>query len=337
MDHLNIKFFNIESLPIDILNKIFKHIYPGDRIVFDIYRYNGICDQLISTTCKLWFKLLMDINNVVNIWGIEILNHLSMEFLRSTKYPPSQITIDNAFTSKRNFIYAFMKTYEPNLWKNIKLPSWNDLYAFANSTHGLNFYFEKCVDNGSYFALLYIINLYKENCNNLYYFKMKPIFFNKFVELYEYGKVSSDIIDKLIQYYEITPFGLAKLIKAKNTFPFELIKKYAEIPMMYNWDDCDKKIIMNAQEETKIQAYYEIWKQYQYYIVIKIHENRNDDDPFILLPKSNEYMKGFRYFYKLLPPHKITDAFKFVQENVSHFKYNFHVEKFLDYFDNILI
>jgi hypothetical protein len=94
---------------------------------------------------------------------------------------------------------------------------------------------------------------------------------------------------------------------------------------------------MNAQAETKIQAYYEIWKQYQYYIVIKIQEKRNEDDPFILLPKSNEYMQGFCYFYKLLPRHKTIDAFKFVQESVSHFKYNFHVKEFLDYFENMLI
>lgn len=366
----------MDSIDEDLLKLIFGYLHPANMVVFG---RNGYYDKslLIANTCKRWFRILMNINNHRNIWdtwNVEIVTSWRISLLKSTRYPPTQITMNKICITKDDYINAFLQCYKPDIWKNISLPTWNDLYQYKNKNGKLelNYFFEICIDSkNSPVALLHVIDLCKKNDPELLYeyslrdsydgeygvpnynlvrnpnigepgFKMGAKYFYYLTNLYEFGKVNADFIDSVIQYFDVTPEGLSSLNNNNNNyfntpFPLELLKKYAEIPMIYRWNDHKYKAYkFSSEKEAKKEAYYRIWHRYELYLMIKVQENHINGEPFVLLPITNEYIRGFLYFYRLLKTDRIKDIFKWIQNSVSQHKYDSHVREYLFHFENIL-
>ena len=169
-------------------------------------------------------------------------------------------------------------------------------------------------------------------------FKMGAKYFHYLTNLYEFGKVNADFIDSVIQYFDVTPEGIASLINHHNfnkQFPFELIKKYAEIPMIYGWDDYKYKIYkFSSEKEARHEAYYRIFDEYNLYLTRC--EKPECREPFELLPITNEYVQAFLYFYRLCKTEKIKNTYKWIQNGVSQRKYDLYVREYLFHFENIL-
>lgn len=323
-----------DALNDDIIKHIFGFLHPiYDHVIYNKYSRHNI----ISLTCKSWFRLLMNIN--INIWDI-CDNDFSLILLKTTISAPSQLIMNKLFPRKSDLTHAFVQYYKPELWKNCSLPIWDDFYKLCNKDGKirLKYFFETCITyNGSPMALLHIIDLCKKNTTDLDDFKMEEKCFDDLVSLYD-RKVSADFIDSVIQYYRITPTGLGQLICKNTPFPFELIKKYAEIPIIHGWDKYNQsQYIFFSKQRAKLEAYYEIWHSYQWYIVITLQSHcLGNSESLILLPITNEYIRAFCYFYRLLPTDRIRGIFQWIQNSVYNFKYDSKVKAYLAHLECIL-
>lgn len=339
-----VSFF--ETLAYDLLQKIFYYLGTNELT-------HGYKNQY--RTCKRWFRVLGNINELIKIWPITPdfngYNRTS-QFLRLTKFIPSPETV-----SKLNWKYTeghgsklvihdnlfplFRECYSPDLWKHLPMPTWKHVKNWENPLEGitaLKLSLSGILSRGHY-AFSYILNLIKKNNPS----SLRGLKFNGDILQYlswcyqsagRYEEKTLKFMDWFVQqsFCTITPWGLERLVGAK--VPLEHIKKYAELKIEYDWDSYEHEL--KPLKGGKAEIYYEIFRGYHWRLSItEQHEGSIYHNP-APLPRNSDTVQGFLYFYRKCPLEKIRGVLQMFQNALTSREYNVHIRDFLYYIEDLL-
>ena len=228
---------------IHVLYNIFRFIdWDGCRWLWDEDEvYIGRPFDICQLVCKCWYKIIMDINQMMLIFNPEYYNDGGVygSLLAKTKIPPTHRTVGLMLSHpyvKDRYFDLYINTYNRSTWRHMPLPILGDIEKYhdvfiSSSNHRKSAIYTDVLDritssaNNDTFSYTYSL-ITKSNINVSLYFERicgNMSFSNKFILWILRDRPSSIVI---------TISGIVNLIK--RGFPANYIRDIVLNPSKYN-------------------------------------------------------------------------------------------------------
>ena len=225
----------IDTIPTDVLLYIFSFL----PCIYGRY-YHSSDDRInerFRETCMRWFRIFTDINLLVRIWPVRSLDsnifgnqpHMITEtYLNKTLVAPTTGTINQlVFTYPKtggdvsNYGRLFLNTFRPNIWKNMRLPIWEEIDHLDHV---------EFLSRGET-AFRHLMSIAPELNVDEY----RGI--TELARAYDRKMVSVEFVDWCMDQSWLCKYPKGIVLLLNSEFPLDYIEKYANIPMQFDFND----------------------------------------------------------------------------------------------------